>query len=471
MTTFAQRINRGASFQVAGFLAVSAIAAAALVSAVFGADWLPLAILVAALSLPIGLFAGVQALRWGPGYATGLAIVGIILLCATFRIREIEDKSIDAQIALRLLATGLVTITAATAFLVTHRRTSPVAMPTAWVAFLLYVMATSAWSLQPAVSLVETFANLAAFAFLCAYRRILGESALVRTLLAACFTLCCLSIAAYLLNPQLGRMSDWVNGVFVPTSRLSGVFGTANAAGAAAGLGILLTLLLAKLSWRRPWIYVLLAPMLFCLAASNNRMSVVATVASLIYAWIAAGERALKLVLLALGIGVATLVMALSGDAILESLSRSGSVEEITSGTGRTRIWSVVLDLWMQKPLVGYGEGSAKFILPVHPLLFKAAAHAHNLYLNVLFAGGIVGLTLFAVALARTLRRGVSQGNHRPIALLLFPLIYGLTEPAIGGFVSFVGLCFYGAAILIAASPLGILAVAPAARTIGPPHR
>lgn len=460
MMAGARRLRPNALPQATALL-VTCVAGAAVMSALWGDDALPLLILTLGLVLPVALFAGIEALRWKAGYATMLAVVAIILLCATFRVREIEDKSIDAQIALRLLALALVGLAAATSFLLTGSK-GPVILPAAWLAFLLYTALTSAWSLQPAVSSVETLSNLAAFVFVCAYRRTLGRGALIRMLLVACVALCCLSVLAYVLAPQLGRMSDWVNGAFVPTSRLSGIFGTANAAGAAAGLGILLLILLADLSWRKPWFYVLLAPMIFCLIASNNRMSIVAVVVCLLLVWIVTGERVLKTALLVLGAGCALLLMALLGDSVLEALSRSGSADEITSGTGRTRIWAVVLDLWMQQPLLGYGEGSAKFILPIHPMLFKAAAHAHNLYLNVLMSGGIVGLSLFLVALGATLRRAVRNEAYREAALVLFPLVYGLTEPAIGGLVSFVALCFYSAVALIFAPPHDV--VRPAAR-------
>ncbi len=133
---------------------------------------------------------------------------------------------------------------------------------------------------------------------------------------------------------------------------------------------------------------------------------------------------------------------------ILAGVSRSGSVDEITSGTGRTRIWAVVIDLWTQRPLFGYGAGSAKFILPVHPLLFEAAAHAHNLYLNILFAGGLVGLGLFLTAVVTATRAAWRQHLHSVIALIVFLLVYGITEPTIGGIASFLAMTFYAMLIL-----------------------
>lgn len=426
---------------------VIAVAAAALVGAA-DAEPLPLLILLAGVALPIAAFAAVQAFRWNPKYVFGIGVLAIVLACATFRVREIEDKSIDAQILLRLASLAAFAALAATALM---KERGPVlrGLPWVWFSFVLFNMATSLYSKEPALSLVETFSNLAVLAFVCAFRVRLGAQRLVQVLIVSCLVLCVLSIMAYVADPQLGRMSDWVNGAFVPTSRLSGIFGTANAAGAAAALGILFIILLSDLSPRRPLFYIVLVPMAFCLVASNNRMAVFALIVCLSYAWVARGEAVLKLALLLLAMGIGVLVLSLFGDTVLEFLSRSGSADEITSGTGRTRIWAVVIDLWSQQPIFGYGQGSAKFILPVHPLLFKAAAHAHNLYLNILFAGGVIGLGLFLAAVWTTFRTAVARRAHPAIAIMLFPLIYGLTEPAIGGLISFMPICFYGVVALI----------------------
>ena len=53
--------------------------------------------------------------------------------------------------------------------------------------------------------------------------------------------------------------------------------------------------------------------------------------------------------------------------------------------------------------IVALVSGSALYILPVHPDLFQAAAHAHSLYLEQLFSGGIIGLGLFVSSILLTM--------------------------------------------------------------------
>lgn len=405
-------------------------------------EGLPPLIMLAAVPLPILLFVGTQTLVWNERYAFYAAILIIILQCATLRVREIEDKSVDLQILIKLACVGSMLMLALSAMARRWplRESSEALL---WFAFFAYMIGTSARSVQPAVSFVETLSNIAGFVYIYSLVRFLGVRNVASILISACFVLCLLSIAAYILNPQLGRMSDWVNGAFIPTSRLTGVFGTANAAGAAAAIGIMLTVLFSGFSARRPLFYVLIAPMVVCLLASNNRMSVAAMGAGLLYVYAMRGRFGVKFALGLLLAALGTLVMASFGDAIMSGLSRSGSADEITSGTGRTRIWAVVIDLWLEQPLFGYGAGSVKFILPFHPLLFKAAAHAHNMYLSILFSGGIVGLSIFLTSLVLTLRRAWRNRAHGTIGLVIFYLLYGITEPAIGGVISFLSLSFY----------------------------
>lgn len=422
-------------------------AAAIAVTAWSEQDVLPLLLIAGACSLPLVLFTGAQALVWNPRYAFPLGILIIVMQCATFRVRAIEDKSIDAQILMRLGCIGGMLALSASAWFGGRLRYTGRDLVLG-AALLLYLLANAAIAVQPATSLVEVTSNIAVFLYFYTVQRLMGPRNLINILIAGCFALCCLSIVFYLASPQVGRMSDWVNGAFIPTSRLQGVFGTANAAGAAGAIGVMLTALMSGIAWRRPLFIVLVAPMLFCLVASNNRMSIAAMGAGFLYVYLRRGSFGLKAALVILIAALVAIVMATFGDAILAGVSRSGSVDEITSGTGRTRIWAVVLDLWTQRPLFGYGAGSAKFILPVHPLLFEAAAHAHNLYLNVLFAGGLVGLGLFLTAVVTAMRAAWQSGLHSVIALILFLLIYGITEPTIGGIASFLTMAFYAMLLL-----------------------
>ncbi|MGN8119635.1 O-antigen ligase family protein [Labrys sp. 22185] len=430
-----------------GLVVLAAAACGIAAGAAVSGDLMVLGCLACAAAVPFALVFIERASAWDGRQAYRMIIILTIALSAVVRLRAIDDKSIDAQILVKLLAIGLTGLMAAAAFprigLQRHSQAFFV-----WCAFLVYTMMTSFLTATPALSLVETTSNLAAFLLLYSAAHLLNRDNLVKAMVASCFILCLLSLAAYGGMPSLGRMSDWVNGAFVPTWRLQGVFGTANAAGGAAAIGIILTLLLSRGSRSHPLDLMLLGVFLVCLILSNNRMAMAGLAATLLYASWASGNKALKLAVFALAVGIIILIYLGTGDELLEFLSRSGSPDEITSGTGRSRIWAVVLELWSEQPLLGYGAGSAKYILPKNPLLFTAAAHAHNLFLNVLFSGGLVGLLLFGWGLVLAMRQAIGGKEHGVFALLIFFMVYGITEPTIGGLVSFVPMAFYTAIVL-----------------------
>lgn len=247
-------------------LAVAALAGlAGAVTVVVGAalvrqDFQALALLsTAVLVLPALVFL-LRAVVWNGRSAFVLCIALIVIETAVFRIRDIDDKSIDAQILMKLAGLGLMGLMALTASsrlgLSAHTREAFV-----WFAFLLYGLFSALIGIRPDLALIETFSHLAAFGLLYGMMQLLGRNNFINGLIAACFVLCLMSIVAYVAMPTLGRMSDWVNGAFVPTARLQGVFGTANAAGGAAGASLVLLLFLSDIpkkgplfsAWSRLW--------------------------------------------------------------------------------------------------------------------------------------------------------------------------------------------------------------------------
>lgn len=113
----------------------------------------------------------------------------------------------------------------------------------------------------------------------------------------------------------------------------------------------------------------------------------------------------------------------------MESLSRSGSADEITSGTGRTSIWSVAIYLIFEKPFLGYGFASTLQIFDeqVARVGFKVAS-AHNMILQILLSVGILGALLFFIALLIKTYTAAMNKNAFIICGILFIMIIGLTE-------------------------------------------
>jgi O-antigen ligase len=107
---------------------------------------------------------------------------------------------------------------------------------------------------------------------------------------------------------------------------------------------------------------------------------------------------------------------------IFSKITKSGSVEELSSGTGRNVIWSYTWSLIQQRPILGYGAGTSKDLLAEYSL------YTHNMFLNVaLSAGLIAGFGLMMLVLYGLLRT-LYNAAPVPDCILVFLAINGLTE-------------------------------------------
>lgn len=132
------------------------------------------------------------------------------------------------------------------------------------------------------------------------------------------------------------------------------------------------------------------------------------------------------------GVIIATVAMfilsedsgGMASRSALKSVTRSGTLDEITSVTGRDKIWAFTLDRIAERPLVGWGPGVAKKLLGAQNMLL----HTHNVVLHIGLAGGVLGsvfvIMLFIHQLWTSLR-----GRYPLAALISFLiLINSMTE-------------------------------------------
>lgn len=70
-------------------------------------------------------------------------------------------------------------------------------------------------------------------------------------------------------------------------------------------------------------------------------------------------------------------------DEALVKLSKSGASRELSSATGRDRIWQYGISQITESPLVGYGYGASRFVMNDYSF------HCHNIVLNASMAGGV----------------------------------------------------------------------------------
>lgn len=394
-----------------------------------------LMLLLALPLIPFMIIGGMRAARGVAPYAWIAALGLLVIQVGNFRYRAMDDKSIDWQVALKL---GALAVMAAASIPALHHaihRSLPVSI-FLWLVFAIFLSASSLYAVDPLYSLISASSVLIALIFLMTVAYNFGSQGTIEFVGYAALLLCAASLLVYLALPSLGRMYDWEHGSFVMTTRLQGILGSANAAGATAGIGLVL---LPTLKMNAILRLAAAAIFIICLVLSDNRMAIGSTALAVVAYGAFRSRRSLSLIVAcsALVAGLLLLAFALFGEELLSFISRSGSAEEVASATGRTVIWSAVLDMWAEKPMLGYGFASSQRLLPIHPALFTAAAHTHNMYLEVLFAGGISGFVIFACAVAATTRDAVRSAEPVLLALIIFLFVYGLTEPVLSSIAAF----------------------------------
>jgi O-antigen ligase len=169
------------------------------------------------------------------------------------------------------------------------------------------------------------------------------------------------------------------------------------------------------LQWRR-WLALLggWGLMVFALLFSLTRGVWIAYMAVLFLLGVIRGGRTL------LGAVIGSVVLGLfllgAGPGVRE---RAVSILDLRENLGRSRIWQANLDMIKERPLLGWGYGNyKKFRGPYYQRYPQAdtMAHAHNNFLQIAVAGGLLGLGAFIYLFWAILRKGWQAYRFLPAA-------------------------------------------------------
>ena len=409
-------------------------------------------IIAAVPIVSFGLYCLTAAVNGNKNCIQAVGVIAILLISVTIRFREYEDKSIDFQILMKIGSIGLMLFMVGVAYLMGRLKFSN-SIVGVWLVFVSYLVITSIYSETFTFSAMTSLSLFSCSLFCFYLVQAIGINRSIEIVIISSAVICALSIFVFFAFPQLGKMHGWTGTEFGSLNRMRGVTPSANALGSMAALGFLFFYFYARqMRGLTMYIGIALVPLaLICLVLSNNRMSMAGILITIVCASLLRGQTLIKGLFLG-GAGIlGLLVLVTYPDEILTSVSRSGDASEITSGTGRSFIWAVVIEHVSAKPFFGYGYSSSISVLPKDPRLFGVAAHAHNLYLEILFSGGVTALFLLFISIFWTMRASIRVGAFRESALLLFFLIKGVMEASpFTGIVSFNAFVFFFAIAVIA---------------------
>jgi Lipid A core - O-antigen ligase and related enzymes len=101
-----------------------------------------------------------------------------------------------------------------------------------------------------------------------------------------------------------------------------------------------------------------------------------------------------------------------------------GVLQRTLTFTGRTNIWDSALLAIQENPVLGQGVQNEETMMRIMRLV-----HAHNAYLQVVFASGFVGLGIFLAILATyalRIDKNRASSQSRPLVIGLFALMLGM---------------------------------------------
>jgi hypothetical protein len=396
-------------------LALSACAALALCAAFGGVVAVdPRAIVgVAAVSAAAAMC--VLAYR-RPRESLALAMFLVLVAATKTRNRDLQaavGTSADGQILVELGLYGLIgLITVVVAFTPAFRRQRLVFREWVLAAFVAFALVSALWSDLPMLTMVRAVQLGLLFVLTIVAVRVLDVAGTVHALGAGlvAYVLLCSAVAVAL--PSTRITSGDGRTVALANERFSWFAMHSISCATFAAMAILylscVALFLPR-GWRQ-WraglpVCVSIVPLCAVLVATSSRGPLLALVGALaalvalrLFRPVTSLASGALVVLLALAASIAGVTptsafedAARSNSPVAALVLRGQDAREFSTLTGRTELWSIVIPLWLKRPIAGYGyQGSREVLLQRLPW----AGHAHNALLQTLLDVGLVGALL-----------------------------------------------------------------------------
>ncbi|WP_434938299.1 O-antigen ligase family protein [Shewanella sp. HL-SH8] len=355
---------------------------------------------------------------------TNLIILCFFITDAVFRVRGYHDKSIDFQVVVKVLV--YISIFLTSLYMLRFNKSNYYFKHNiAIFALICFFTISSFWSINVPYALVSSFSLVAYFCFITSYVSLYGVNNLLSCLLRSLFYFLLASFVFYFFVPSVGKISYWEFDVFVEGGRMSGIAGSANNLGRISCLSFIIAFYFYLRGNKQKIVYLVIFLSLLSLLLSVNRSSMLMVLAS--FAILTYNKKYRQVYSLFLLVFIASgFVVFLNFNEAIQLVSRSGNIDEILTFTGRTYIWNVVVELIKDNYFLGYGYSSSMFLLPRYSMeIGFSPSHAHNMILQILLYGGVIGILIFILSLFLFFKLNVSKLQF---CLIIFVIYNGLLE-------------------------------------------
>ena len=122
-------------------------------------------------------------------------------------------------------------------------------------------------------------------------------------------------------------------------------------------------------------------------------------------------------------------------DKLLKSQSRTSSLEEVTTLTGRTAIWLKSIEIIKKNPILGNGYNAGQFELEKNYQTIHgwSTRSAHNFLLHTGLDLGLTGVLLLLYGLVSTFKSFYQAHSKLTLSILLYCLIISFVERGFAG--------------------------------------
>ena len=374
-------------------------------------------------------------------------VLFLLMLSITLSSEDGGD-GFDWQLAMRVIAYSLAALSVLLAL--GTRKIAIDRVMFAWALVPMCIMITAVYASDSVFSLTAGLAHLVLLLF--AWRMVTryGQTPVVFAIVISGLVIGVLSIVAYYAFPDIGRSTIEAY-TADPGGRMRGVTAQPNTLGTIAAFTVLLAVMSFHLFAPRQRVIAAAAILTsaFCLVYSESRTSIATLILCLLLWSVRRANAAFNLFTVVVIALIAALVMTFVPDVSWFLARGEAGPTDLSSLNGRSRIWDVAWESIHAHPILGQGYGASRLILPMDDRLFGAAVNTHNLYLELLFSGGVVLFALFLIAVAAAIFRSAMRGRTEALIALLFFLVRGAAEAApFAGLPLFPTFVFYAAVCL-----------------------
>lgn len=296
--------------------------------------------------------------------------------------------------------------------------------------YLFVLMVTALGSKSPGFVLMQVISLASVILFAIALYQVEGFDRGAKVVLGSTWriygVILCLCLVAYKLLPGVVFEYEWGS----PVPRFRGIFGEPATLAIVSGLTIGMAFL-CKGWW--PVRYFFMAVAGVCLLLTYSRTFWVASAVAM-FVTLARYYPRVRLPLI-FGCLAISLVLVTQIDLVLEKGQSVLRVDSLTNLSGRTAIWDIAFNKFLEQPVAGYGftHGSDAIVVDVmEAITNKGLAMGgewgtftlHNGWVQVMLDSGLFGLTLYtAIVLVSIIRLWV-RDPQRQYPAVMYVLIY-----------------------------------------------